>query len=92
MLLLHLQVIIDRRRDFGLVVEDLPVMREHSLLLNGGYERVFIRASPFEMDEHFSLDLLLSQMRGYLISDAFCDVGPVRGRSLLVDSVDGADY
>lgn len=61
MLPLHLQVVIYRRRGLGPVVEDLSVVGQHSLLLNGGYECVLIGAPPFEMDERFSLDLLLSQ-------------------------------
>lgn len=44
------------------------------------------------MDEDFTLDLLLSQEMVYLVGNAFCDVGSVRGRGFFVDSVDGTDY
>ena len=74
---LHLQVIIDRGRGLGLVVEDFPVMGQHGLLLDGGYECLLIGGAPFEMHESFTLDLLLNQWRVYLFSDAFCDVGTV---------------
>ena len=64
---------------------------QQRLLLDGRDDCVLVGIAPLEVDERFTLDLLLSQERKYLVGHAFRDVGSVRGRSLIVDAVEGAD-